>query len=71
MKLLSHSPAQTGNPSRQARHSSAMRAPAVATDAHWATVKRFCLFAFMILLAGGAVVGVIALKTEVYLSSLN
>lgn len=43
----------------------------MATGAHWATIKRFCLFTLMVLLAGGAVVGVIALRTEVYLSSLN
>jgi hypothetical protein len=68
MTLLSPSPA---NPYRQARHASGGRVAAVATDAHWTAIKRFCLFTFAILLAGGSVAGIISLKTAVYLSHFN
>jgi hypothetical protein len=71
MTLISHSSAQTENPFRQARHASAGRVAAVATDAHLTAIKRFCLFAFAILLAGGTVAGIISLKTAAYLSHLN
>jgi hypothetical protein len=71
MTLLSHPPAQTANPYRQARHGSGGRVAAVATDAHWTAIKRFCLFAFTILLAGSSIAGIISLKTAVYLSPFN
>ena len=71
MTLLSHSSAQTENPFGQARHASGGRVAAVATDAHLTAIKRFCLFAFAILLAGGTVAGIISLKTAVYLSHFN
>jgi hypothetical protein len=65
MTLLSHSPAQSESPFRQARQGSAA---AVATNAHLTAVKRFCLFAFAIMLACGTVAGIISLKTTVDLS---
>jgi hypothetical protein len=71
MTLLSHSSAQTENPFRQARHASGGRVAAVATDAHWTAIKRFCLFASMILLAGSFVAGIISPKTAAYLSHFN
>jgi hypothetical protein len=42
-----------------------------AAQAHLATIKRFCVCALTVLVAGGAVAAVIALKTAVYLSRLN
>lgn len=48
-----------------------MRAAAAPTGAHWTTIKRFCLFAVVILLVGGAVAGIVALKTAFYLSHLD
>jgi hypothetical protein len=71
MTLLSHSSAQTENPFRLARHASAERVAAIATDAHLTAIKRFCLFAAAILLAGGTVAGIISLKTAAYLSHFN
>jgi hypothetical protein len=37
-----------------------------AVRAHLAMVRRFCLYALTILLAGGALAAVIALKTAIY-----
>jgi hypothetical protein len=71
MALLSPSSAQTDNTFRQVRQGSGMRAATGTTGAHWATIKRFCLFALAILLVGGAVAGIVALKTAFYLSHLN
>lgn len=71
MTLLSHSPSRTENRFRQAPQSLRKQVAAVATDAHWATIKRFCVVALTILLAGGAVAGILALKTTVDLSHLN
>jgi hypothetical protein len=68
MTLLSHSSAQTENPFGQARHASGGRG---ATDAHLTAIKRFWLFAFTILLAGGTVAGIISLKTAVDLPYFN
>jgi len=71
MTLLSHSPSRTENRFPHAAPSPRKQVATVETDAHWATIKRFCLIALTILLAGGAVAGVLALKTTVYLSHLN
>jgi hypothetical protein len=71
MTLLSHPSAQTENPFRRARHASAGRVSAVATDAHLTAIKRFCLFAFTVLLAAGTVAGIISLKTAAYLAHFN
>ena len=70
MTLLSHSRAQTEKPYRQARHASGGRVATVATDAHWTAIKRFCLLAFTILLAG-SVAGIVSLKTAAYLPHFN
>jgi hypothetical protein len=40
-------------------------------EAHLATFKRFCRCALTVLLVGGAVAGIIALKAAIYLSRLN
>ena len=42
-----------------------------ATNAHLATVKRFCLCALGALLAGSAVAAIIALKTAVYFARFH
>ena len=47
--------------------SSDVRATAAdAVRAHLPAIKRLCLTVFVILLAGGALAGVIALKTAIY-----
>jgi len=48
-----------------------MRVAAVATDAQWATIKRFCLFAAVILSTVGAATALITLKTAAHLSQLD
>jgi hypothetical protein len=71
MTWLSHSPAQTEQLSRQTRYASGKRVSGVATATHWTTIKRFCLVALTILLAGGTLAGIVALKTLVYLPHFN
>ena len=39
-----------------------------AAAAHWATLKRVCVIAATLLLAGGAMAAGIALKTAIYFS---
>jgi hypothetical protein len=42
-----------------------------AAQAHLAMIRRFCTCALTVLVAGGAVAAIIALKTAVYLSRLT
>jgi hypothetical protein len=42
------------------------RAKAETANAHLAIIKRFCVCALLALLAGGAVTGIMALKTAAY-----
>jgi hypothetical protein len=69
MTLLSDPSAQTEVPLRQARHECAQRAAAVATHAHLTAIKRFCVIAFTVMLAGGTVAGIFSLRTAVDLFS--
>jgi hypothetical protein len=64
MTMLTH----TCAPSKPAPHLSERRdtVGAGAADAHLAMIKRFCLCALTILVAGGAAAGVIALKAAIY-----
>lgn len=64
MTMLTH----TGNRLKPASYSSGRRATAGATPvgAHLAVFKRFCVCAVAVLLAGGAVAGIIAVKTAAY-----
>lgn len=52
-------------------HPSEMRTVSRMATAHMAAIKRFCLCALVILLTGGALAGVIALKAAIYLARLN
>jgi hypothetical protein len=69
MTMLTHS----RGPFETASYSSGKRdnVRAGAAQAHLATIKRFCICALTLLVAGGAVAAIIALKTAVYLSRLN
>jgi hypothetical protein len=60
MTMLTHA----GGPFHQPRHSPGRQdaAAAGAAEAPLATIKRFCMCAFTILLAGGALAGIIALR---------
>jgi len=65
MTMLTH----TRGPFEWARYSSARRdtVGAGAAKAHLAMIKRFCLGALTILLAGTAVAAIMALKIAIYL----
>ena len=69
MTMLTH----TGGPFKPAGHSPGARdAAATATaNARKAMIKRFCVGALTFLIAGGALVGIIALRTTIYLSRLS
>jgi hypothetical protein len=69
MTMLTH----TRGPFERVPYASGRRdtAGAGAAQAHLAMIKRFCICALTMLVAGGAVAAVIALKTAVYLSRLN
>lgn len=58
----------TRGPFTQAFHSSERRGPAKPGTAnfHLTTIKRFCVCALLALLAGGAVAGIMALRTAAY-----
>lgn len=76
MTLLSHfsDPLHTSGPSlRTYRDADGAGAPAQskAADARFAAIRRWLGTAFAILLVAGALAGIIALKTAVYLSHLN
>lgn len=66
MTMLMH----THGPFEPARHSSDVRdAAATATaNARTAMIKRFCVCALAILIAGGALTAIIALRTAIYFS---
>ena len=66
MTMLTH----TGGQFEPARYSSAARSAAGtgATSAHLAMIKRFWLSALTCLIVGGAVAGIIALKSVIVLS---
>jgi hypothetical protein len=76
MTLLSHfsDPLHTSGPaSRAYRHADGAGAPGhpSAKDARLAAIRRWLGAAFAILLAAGALTGIIALKAAIYLSLLN
>jgi hypothetical protein len=76
MTLLSHfsDPQPTSRtPLRAYRHADVTGTPAHpnAADTRRAAIRRLLGVAFAILLAGGALAGIIALKTAIYLSHLN
>lgn len=64
MTMLTH----TGNRFKPASYSPGRRDTAGATPvgAHLAVFKRFCVCAVAVLLAGGAVTGIIAIRTAAY-----
>ena len=64
MTMLTH----TGNRFKAVSYSSGRRDRAGATPvgAHLAASKRFCVCAVAVLFAGGAVAGIIAVKTAAY-----
>ena len=64
MTMLTHA----GNRFKPASYSSGRRdiAGAAPVGAHLATFKRFCVCAVAVLLAGGAVAGIMAVKTAAY-----
>ena len=67
MTMLTH----TGNRFKPVSYPSRPRDIAAPVGAHLAVFKRFCLFALAVLLAGGGVAGIIALKTAIALSRLT
>ena len=68
MTVLTH----PGSPIERARHAGRQNTvETAAADARLAKFKQFCMCAFTVLLAMGALVGVIALKAAVFLSRLN
>jgi hypothetical protein len=69
MSMLTH----PHRPLQRAPHSSASREALGAreADARRAKIRQFCLCAFTVLLAVGALTGVIALKAAIYLSRLH
>ena len=76
MTLLSHfhDPLPATRPALRAyRHADDAVAPAhsKAADARRAAIRRWLGTAFAILLVAGALAGIIALKTAIYLSHLN
>jgi hypothetical protein len=64
---------QTRGPSKPAPHSSERQnsAGAGAAEAHPGMLKRFCMLALTILLAGAALAGIIALRAFAVLHNLN
>ena len=64
---------QTRGPSKPAPCSSERQnaAGAGAAEAHLGMIKRFCMLAFTILLAGAALAGIIALRAFAVLHNLN
>ncbi|HXQ07202.1 MAG TPA: hypothetical protein VN831_20930 [Bradyrhizobium sp.] len=64
---------QTRGPSKRAPYSSERQdaAEAEAAEAHLGMIKRFCMLALTILLAGAALAGIIALRAIAVLHTLN
>jgi hypothetical protein len=64
---------QTRGPSKPAPYSSERQsaAGAEAANAHPGTLKRFCMYAVTILLAGAALAGIIAVRAFAVLHTLN
>jgi|GEM_PF-1888930 hypothetical protein len=64
---------QTRGPSKPAPYSSEKQnaAGAEAAEAHPGMIKRFCMLALTILLAGAALAGIIALRAIAVLHTLN
>jgi hypothetical protein len=62
MTMLTH----IRGPFERDSRSSARRNTAGTGPTHLAMIKRFCMFALTVLLAGGAVAGVMALKIALY-----
>jgi hypothetical protein len=69
MTMLTH----TGGRFKPARCSSGGRDIAATgpANARMAMIKRFCLCALTVLVAGGALAGIIALKAAIFLSRLS
>lgn len=69
MTMLTH----TRGPFKPASYSSGERDTAGAgiANAHLAMVRQFCKYALTILIVGGAVAGIIALKAAIALSRLG
>jgi hypothetical protein len=69
MTMLTH----THGPTKQAPYSSEGQnaAGASAAEAHLGIIKRFCMYALTILLAGAALAGIIALRAIAVLHTLN
>ena len=64
---------QTRGPSKRTPYSSERQdeAEAEAAEAHLGMIKRFCMLALTILLAGAALAGIIALRAIAVLHNLN
>jgi hypothetical protein len=64
---------QTRGPSKRASYSSERQnaAGAEAAETHLGMIKRFCMLALTILLAGAALAGIIALRAIAVLHNLN
>jgi hypothetical protein len=64
---------QTRGPSKPAPYSSERQnaAGAETAEAHLGMIKRFCMLALTILLAGAALAGIIALRAIAVLHTLN
>jgi hypothetical protein len=69
MTMLTH----THGPSKRAPYSSERQdaTEAAAAEAHLGIIKRFCMHALTILLAGAALAGIIALRAFAVLHNLN
>jgi hypothetical protein len=67
MTMLTH----RGNEFKPASYRSGQQHTAGTTIADFAVLKRFWLCALTVLLAGGAVAGIIALKTAIALSRIS
>jgi hypothetical protein len=69
MTMLTHARGPLQRPTYSPRRQDA--AAAGAAEAHLAMIKRFCMCALTILLAGGALSGIIALKALAVFHNLN
>jgi hypothetical protein len=69
MTMLTHA----GGPFKPARHSSSARDAAGTgpANARMAMIKRVCVGALTVLIAAGALTGIIVLRTTIYLSRLT
>ena len=69
MTMLTHARSPLQRPTNSPRRQDA--AAADAAEAHLAMIKRFCMCALTILLAGGTLAGIIALKALAVFHNLN